>query len=81
MHLVRLCRGLVKTFNHSRKATCMSIVRATTQVSFDLSWIPKWGVVICLGYRNGVWSFVLDTKMGCGHLSWIPKLCLVSGPD
>ena len=46
-----------------------------------LSYIPKWGVVTCLIYRNGVWSFVLYTEMGCGHLSWIPKQGVVSGPD
>ena len=65
MHLVRLCRAS----QDIRKATCMSIVRATTQISFDLSWIPKWGVVICLGYQNGAWSLVLDTEIVFGQWS------------
>ena len=67
MHLVRLCRGLVNTSERLLVWALYVLLH-----KFHL---------ICLGYRNGVWSFVLDTKMGCGHLSWIPKLCLVSGPD
>ena len=72
LHVLDYAGGyIVKTFNHTRKATCMSIVRASTRfIQFvldtkmgcgHLSYIPKWGVVICLGYRNRVWSVVQTT--------------------